>query len=492
MKTKSAPPARIENFGGNIQFSPRQIYAPRTEGDVLEILNYHGGEKIRPVAGLHSWSDIILADNVLVAMHNFNQLSIEEDRAGSVIATVGAGLTLKELLPALQAEAGVTLPTLPATLMQTLAGCISTATHGSGTPSLSHYVVGVRMAAYDPNTGEAAIYEWNNGPELRAARCALGYMGIILSVKIRCVPDFSVLQKIERCETIDEVLLVEKSFPLQEFVLIPYAWKFIAVRRRPVRRRPGVENSFKTRLYRFYSRMVQDWLAHAVLKLFLAFNNPGPARWMMKNIVPRAFLPGLEVVDSSVNSLTRRHELFQHVEMELYVPASHLRAAVYLTQELLQVFAGERQEVSPETAISLNEIGMLEVLYTLRGSYLHHYPINFRRVLPEDALISMTGNAQEAYYTISFFCYANQREPFFSMARYIAQVFNHMYGAFPHWGKHYPLWNSDIEMLFPELDQFRSICHEVDPDGVFCNDFAQRVLGFPDRVEEISQQWETP
>ena len=193
MKTKSAAQARIENFGGNIQFSPRQIYAPRTEADVLEILNYHSGEKIRPVAGLHSWSDIILADNVLVAMHNFNQLSIEEDRAGSVIATVGAGLTLKELLPALQAEAGVTLPTLPGTLMQTLAGCISTATHGSGTPSLSHYVVGVRMAAYDPNTGEAAIYEWNNGPELRAARCALGYMGIILSVTIRCVPDYSVV-----------------------------------------------------------------------------------------------------------------------------------------------------------------------------------------------------------------------------------------------------------------------------------------------------------
>jgi hypothetical protein len=36
---------------------------------------------------------------------------------------------------------------------------------------------------------------------------------------------------------------------------------------------------------------------------------------------------------------------------------------------------GERQEVSPETAISLNEIGMLDVLYTLRGSYLHHYPV---------------------------------------------------------------------------------------------------------------------
>jgi hypothetical protein len=38
----------LENFGGNIQFTPQQIYAPRTEADVLEILNYHAGGKIRP------------------------------------------------------------------------------------------------------------------------------------------------------------------------------------------------------------------------------------------------------------------------------------------------------------------------------------------------------------------------------------------------------------------------------------------------------------
>jgi hypothetical protein len=47
-------------------------------------------------------------------------------------------------------------------------------------------------------------------------------------------------------------------------------------------------------------------------------------------------------------------------------------------------------------------------------------------------------------------------------------------------------------MLFPALELFRSICHAVDPDGVFLNDFAQRVLGFQNRVAEAPQQWEAP
>jgi hypothetical protein len=492
MNTKDTSKGRLENFGGNIQFTPRQIYAPRTEADVLEILNYHAAGKIRPVGGLHSWSDIIQTEDVLVVMHNFNHFSIEQAPDGQVIAHVGAGVSLKELLPALREEAGVTLPTLPGSLVQSLAGSISTATHGSGTASLSHYVVSIRMAAYDPTTGQAAVYDWEDGPELRAARCALGYMGIILSLKIRCVPDFSVLQKVERCKTIDEVLSLEKSYPLQEFVLNPCVWDFIAVRRRPIHKRPGAENSFKTRLYRSYKRIVQDGLAHLALKLFLSFQNPKALRWLLKTPAPRLFLPGSEIIDRNDRALTRRHELYQHVEMELFVPASHLRSALYLTQELLQVFAGDRQSVSPETAFSLAEIGMLEPLEKLRGSYIHHYPLLSRRILPEDTLISMTGNAQEAYYTISFFSYKTPRESFYAAARYIAQVFNHMYGAFPHWGKHFPLWNSDIEMLFPELELFRSICHAVDPDGVFLNDFAQRVLGFQNRVAEAPQQWEAP
>jgi hypothetical protein len=282
--------ARIENFGGNIQFSPQQIYAPRTEADVLEILNYHGGGKRSARwPGCTPGATFILADNVLVAMHNFNQLSIEEDPTGSVIATVGAGLTLKELLPALRAEAGVTLPTLPGTLVQTLAGCISTATHGSGTPSLSHYVVGVRMAAYDPNTGEAAIYEWNQTVP-SCARRAVQWVSWASSCRSRSAAcptsrsckRSSAARRSTKCSR-------RKIIPLQEFVLIPYAWKFIAVRRRPLRKRPGVENSFKARLYRFYSRVGSRLAGACRAEAVPGLQKSWPSSLDdLKNIVPRA------------------------------------------------------------------------------------------------------------------------------------------------------------------------------------------------------------
>ena len=66
-------------------------------------------------------------------------------------------------------------------LAQTVAGAISTGTHGSGKNSLSHYVEGLRLAAYDEKTGRARIFEITEGPELSVARCSLGCMGVIVS-----------------------------------------------------------------------------------------------------------------------------------------------------------------------------------------------------------------------------------------------------------------------------------------------------------------------
>jgi FAD/FMN-containing dehydrogenase len=52
-----------------------------------------------------------------------------------------------------------TLATLGAVTKQTIAGAISTGTHGSGRQSLSHFVANVRMAAYDL-AGRPTIYEY--------------------------------------------------------------------------------------------------------------------------------------------------------------------------------------------------------------------------------------------------------------------------------------------------------------------------------------------
>ncbi|MDG2220579.1 MAG: hypothetical protein P8L85_04320 [Rubripirellula sp.] len=67
---------------------------------------------------------------------------------------------------------------------QTIAGAISTGTHGSGRHSLSHYVSGVRIAKCDDSIGEAVIEEITSGDALLVARCSLGCLGITLAVTI--------------------------------------------------------------------------------------------------------------------------------------------------------------------------------------------------------------------------------------------------------------------------------------------------------------------
>src|SRR5205823_1500997 len=105
-----------------------------------------------------------------------------------------------------------------------------------------------------------------------------------------------------------------------------------------------------------------------------------------------------------------------------------------------------------------------------------HYAVTFRKVLPDDALISMTSGADEPWYAISFITYVDPREAFFVLASFLARSMNRLFGARPHWGKYFPLNGADVERSYSRLAEFRAVCHAVDPNGVFRNEFAERVL----------------
>ena len=88
----------------------------------------------------------------------------------------------------------------------------------------------------------------------------------------------------------------------------------------------------------------------------------------------------------------------------------------------------------------------------------------------------MTAGAAEPYYAISFITYAEPRERFYAMASFLARSMVRLFAARPHWGKYFPLTGADIEAVYPHLPEFRALCRQVDPLGVFRNDFAERVL----------------
>jgi xylitol oxidase len=50
-------------------------------------------------------------------------------------------------------------------------------------------------------------------------------------------------------------------------------------------------------------------------------------------------------------------------------------------------------------------------------------------------------------------------------------------GARPHWGKVFAAGVDQLAPLYPRFDDFRSLVHKYDPDGLFRNDFLVRKLG---------------
>lgn len=195
--TDSLPAAVITNFGANLRFRPSTIFVPRREADLLKILGDNRGKRIRAVGRLHSWSGAAVCEEILVDLRHLNFVRVQAND-GPPTVDVGAGCQIKRLLAELQRQGGFTLPSLGLITEQSLAGAISTATHGSGRHSLSHYVQSVRLAGYDPVTGEPVMRVIDQGAELQAARCSLGSLGIIAAVRMPIRRQYNVEEHFQR------------------------------------------------------------------------------------------------------------------------------------------------------------------------------------------------------------------------------------------------------------------------------------------------------
>lgn len=471
-----APRVRQTNFGGNQTWESRR-YQPATEQEALDILARHDREKIRPMGSKHSWSDIAVSPEVTLEMNRLNRVETFE-KDGETYARVGAGCKLQDLLDQLHATTDRTMPTLGAIKRQTISGAISTGTHGSGRQSLSHFVTAVRVAAYDPATGQPKIYEYRGGDELKAARCGLGCTGVILSVELKTAPKYKVAEKVVRHNTLDQVLGRYQDRPLTQFTLTPYRWDYMAWERAPVQDRElSLTEKVKANLFRLYNTVGVDVMFHLGLKGSLLLGT-GAVKNLMK-IFPHLVVKNVERVDDAEKVLTLGHHYFRHEEMEMFVPESKLADSVEVLKCATEVFAGENKPIPPDVEKKLRKLGLYDELMKNRGTYAQHYPFFFRRVMPEDTLISMASSAQEPYYSISVFTYnaPGDRQNYGIFCSFLARCLNKMATARLHWGKHFPLGQAEMAPAYPELEKFRQICQRTDPNGVFRNDYTQRVLG---------------
>lgn len=118
--------------------------------------------------------------------------------------------------------------------------------------------------------------------------------------------------------------------------------------------------------------------------------------------------------DRSDRQLVMEHELFRHLEEESFVRRSIVIAASHFVTDILKLADDSTHALSSLTLTQLNSIDALQTSQSLGGCLTHHYPVVFRRILPDDTLISMASGSSEDWYSVSLVTYAEPRDDFFS------------------------------------------------------------------------------
>jgi len=291
-----------------------------------------------------------------------------------------------------------------------------------------------------------------------------------------CIPQYFVQEKASFCETIEEVLILEKKAPLQQFFLMPHSWKFFTQERLvslELRRRGFAA------IYRIYWFLVIDLGMHLVMKLIVSIlRSRRLVHTFFRSIVPSLVFHNWIVTDRSDRALVMKHELFRHLELEAFVVRSHVVEAASFIKDILQYADDGNHQLSDSTIELIQKAQLFDSLSSIKGCFTHHYPICFRRIKPDDTLISMASGVSEDWYAISFITYVEPRDEFYALATFLSNSMFELFQARIHWGKWFPQTSDHVNQLYPKIDTFRDVCSRYDPNGVFRNRFIEDKLGF--------------
>ncbi|WP_446212358.1 D-arabinono-1,4-lactone oxidase [Micromonospora sp. IBSANI012] len=425
------------NWAGNQHSIATAILRPATLDAVTEAVRdaAAAGERIRVVGSGHSFTPIAVADGRRIELTSLaTDVRVDRDRR---LVTVPAGMTL-HTLNALLARHGLALPNLGDIDAQTVAGAISTGTHGTGAGygCLSTFVTALTLVT---GTGEVLRCSADEQPDVfAAARVGLGALGVLVEVTLRCVDAF-VLRAHERPAPLDSVLaelptLIDAHDHV-EFYWFPYTAR-VQVKtndRVPADDRP---------LPRWRGWLDDDFLANTVFA--------GACR--LGRAVP-ALAPTISAV--SARALTER----------TYTGRSD---TVFCTPRRVRFV--EMEYALPRAALPTALDALRRIVDGLPFKVL--FPVEVRFTAADDIWLSHGYGRESAYVAIHQYV-GMPYEPYF---RAFEQVATDL-GGRPHWGKLHYRDAASLATAYPRFADFLAVRDRLDPDRLFTNPHLDRILG---------------
>lgn len=424
------------NWAGNVTASPASFERPADEAAVAALVARAAGDgrTVRVVGAGHSFTPVAATDGHLVSLDDLSGIrSIDRDNRR---VTVGAGTRLWALNEMLAAE-GLAMANLGDIAYQSVAGAVSTSTHGTGQglTGLAAQVVGMRIV---DGSGNVHVADARSNPDLLdVGRVSVGALGVLTEVTLQVVDSFA-LRAEERPMRIDDILDGIDELRLGndhfEFFWVPHT-DFALTKR----------NNRTTEPLQPLPR-VRGWFDKVFMEnhAFGALCRVGRAR---PSLIPR-----LAKVVGAAGSRT-------------YVETSH---KVFASPRLVRFY--EMEHAIPVAALvpAMNELrAMIE-----RRGHLLNFPVEVRFTAADDIPLSTAHGRETAYIAVHVF-QGMEHERFFRDVEDVMRA----HGARPHWGKMHSRDAGELSALYPRWNEFISMRNRMDPGRTFANPHMSRILG---------------
>jgi FAD-linked oxidoreductase len=426
------------NWAGDQACRPAELLRPRDRDELSAAVAgaASAGRAISIPGSGHSFTEAAMTDGAMIEVSALSGV-IDADPETGLVKVLG-GTVLAELNEELH-RLGLAMENLGDIDRQTIAGAISTGTHGTGAKlrNISSQVEAVELVLADGSVRELTAGGGDAGL-LRAARVGVGALGAISAVTLRCVPAFT-LARVDRPEPRDEVLdsFQERAEEHDHFELFtfPYADSALVLERNRTEQGTGGRGRVSAYLN---DVVLENWALGAIAATGKAIPRAIP---QLSRMAAALATGGRTVERSDLVFANERRVRF--TEMEYGVP----------------------RENGPEAARRVIE-------WVRSNRYPVFFPIEVRVTAADDALLSPSHERDTAYIAVHQYRGMEWR-PYFEAVEAIMDD----YGGRPHWGKRHFQTAETLARRYPRWAQFQAARDELDPGRAFSNEYAARVLG---------------
>eukprot|EP00759_Apiculatamorpha_spiralis_P051230 PhF_6_TR5150/c0_g1_i2/m.7359 len=391
---------------------------------------------IRAVGAGHSFTPLACGADELIVTDSLDRVSVNED--GKTV-TVEAGIRLKNLNRALS-NLGLAMPQLGMIGEQSIAGAISTGTHGTG---LTLSCVGAEaVMSLDMVVANGSIVTFTRDGLLNTTMISLGSMGVIVRVTVNAIPAFT-MRRIERVtpisQVIDNYLNNIQEYRNYQFWQVPYSDVAIEVIMTPV----SITN--KDEETPEWKMETDKYLNHYLYLVVSTLSVWCPPLTSYINRLIPLLSPPVDVISRSdliLNYPNIGFDSVRYTEMEYFIPFENFKP-MFLA--MLKWYDATKHEC---VVNAMNPI----------------------RVVKGDSLLLSPAH-QTTSVSVSFVMV--QRNNFDTCARSLEREVMLAYGGRPHLGKRHFLNSTEFTLLFGKqnIKVWNDTRNELDPNGIFLTEY---------------------